>query len=110
MHEINGNHFNTAVGDIVSVTVDSSNSYGVNFVPDASGFGAIIGSWNRAYGGNFGVVQKHGGVHVGDYLFAVNDNLVGSVAHLEVLSILNDRNILKKSLVFMSQNEYSRRK
>ena len=110
MHEISGHHSNTAVGDIVVVTVDSSHSYGVNFVPAGLGFGANIGSWDRANGGNFGDVQKHGGVHVGDCLFAVNNNLVGSIAHLEVLSILNDRNTLKKSLVFMSQNEYSRRR
>ena len=105
-------HFNTAVGDIVSVSLDSSNchSIGVNFLPDVKGLGAVVGSWDRAYGANFGVVQKHGGVHVGDCLFAVNDNLVGSLAHLEVLSILNDRNIMKTSLVFMSQKEYSRRK
>ena len=50
MHEISGHHSNTAVGDIVVVTVDSSHSYGVNFVPDGLGFGANIGSWTELTG------------------------------------------------------------
>jgi hypothetical protein len=110
MESNSGPESNTAVGDIVCVVVDSGSAHGVNLVADASGFGAIVESWDRASGGKFGVVQKHGGVHLGNYLFAINDNQMSSVPFAEVLSVLNDRNILKKYLKFMSSSEYHRRK
>ena len=106
----NGPNADTSVGDIVSVAVGGEGSYGVTFLPDSSGFGAVIGCWVRASGGKIGVIQKHGGVHLGDVLVAVNDTHLDSVPYNEVLYIINDRNILKKDFKFMSTNECRRRK
>ena len=105
-----GPELNTAVGDTVLIQVASEGPYGVVFEPDKTGSAAVIKSWERLPGGKFGAIQKHGGVHVGDVLFAVNDTQLDYVPHSEVMFIVNDRNILRKVFKFMSSVEYYRRK
>jgi len=105
-----GPDVNTAVGDTVIIQVASEGPYGVVFEADRNGSAAVIKSWERLPGGKFGVIQKHGGVHVGDVLFAVNETQLDYVPHAEVMFIVNDRNILRKVFKFMSSAEYYRRK
>ena len=105
-----GPELNTAVDDSVAISVPSEGPYGVIFEPDKTGSAAVIKSWERLHGGKFGAIQKHGGVHVGDVLYAVNDTHLDYVPHAEVMFIVNDRNILRKVFKFMSSAEYYRRK
>lgn len=89
-----------AADDTTSVTITGNGIHGVNFLPDSAGFGALVGSWDRSSGDKFGPVQMHGGVHLGDFLCAVNDIQVEWVPYLEVMSIVNDRTISNKVLKF----------
>ena len=100
----------TAVGDIVIVSVNSEGPYGVIFEPDQDGCAAVIQAWERLPNGKFGELQKHGGLHHNDVLIAVNDVTLDCVPHNEVMRIVNDRNLLKKAFKFMNSTEYYRRK
>ena len=100
----------TAVGDIVVINVDSEGPYGVNLEADEDGCAAVIKGFEKLPNGKFGPLQKHGGVHFGDVLFAINDIQLEIVTFQEVMSIIRDRNLLKKALKFMSATEYYHRK
>lgn len=93
----------SAADDVALVTISGIRSHGVNFVPHSSGFGALVGGWDRSSGDRFGPVQMHGGVHLGDILSGVNDIQVEWIPFLEVMSIVNDRNIPMKVLKFTSK-------
>ena len=100
----------TAVGDIVVVNVESEGPYGVSLEADEDGCAAVIKGFEKLPNGKFGPLQKHGGVHYGDVLFAINDMQLDIVSFPEVMSILRDRNLLRKALKFMSSGEYYHRK
>jgi hypothetical protein len=108
--EVVGPTTDTAVGDIVVVNVNPDGPYGIDFMPDDDGCAAIVYSWERLPNGKFGPLQKHGGIHVGDVLFAVNDTPLDVMPHKEALAMINNRNLLKKQFKFMSMNEYNRKK
>lgn len=107
---VTGPELNTSVGDTVIIPVASDGPYGVVLEADRDGNCAIIKSWERLPGGKFGPIQKHGGVHLGDALYAVNDNIMTFVSHAQVVAIVNDRNILRKVFKFISGAEHYRRK
>lgn len=100
----------TAVGDIVIINVDSEGPYGVSLEADEDGCAAVIKGFEKLPNGKFGPLQKHGGVHYGDVLFAINDIQLEIVPFQETMSIIRDRNLLKKALKFMSRLEYYHRK
>lgn len=100
----------TAAGDIVSILVSPDGPYGVKFEADKDGNAAVIKEFERLPNGKFGPLQKHGGLHHGDVLFAINDIQLDSVAFEDALVIVNDRNILKKTFKFMNIREYYRRR
>ena len=77
---------------------------------DKDGNAAVIRQWDRLPNGKFGPVQKHGGIHYGDVLFAINDTKLESLTHADALVLIRDRNILKKIFKFMNSNEYYRKK
>ena len=104
MSAAHGPNTSTAVGEVVSVALSGDASFGVNFSPDASGIGAFVGSWDRVSGGKFGPIQSHGGVHLGDFLCALNDTQLDHIPFAEVMLIINDRNLLKKNLTFISSH------
>ena len=60
--------------------------------------------------GKFGLIQKHGGVHYGDVLCAINDQPLEHIRHNEALKMLNNRNTLTKVLKFVNSKEYYRKK
>ena len=60
--------------------------------------------------GRFGPIQKNGGVHIGDVLYAVNDSKLENMLHDDVMAIVRDRNLLKKTFKFLNPKEYYRRK
>ena len=100
----------TAVGDIVVINVDSEGPYGVHLEGDEDGCAAVIKGFEKLPNGKFGPLQKHGGVHFGDVLYAINDIQLEVVPFQEVMGIIRDRNLLKKALKFMSSTEYYHRK
>eukprot|EP01035_Chromulina_nebulosa_P016969 gene16969-22465_t len=100
----------TAAGDIVSISVSPDGPYGVYFESDKNGNAAVISSFERLPNGNYGVLQKHGGLHLGDVLFAVNDTYLESLPHKDVINLIKDRNVLKKTFRFMNNKEYYRKK
>ena len=100
----------TAVGDIVVINVDSEGPYGVHLEGDEDGCAAVIKGFEKLPNGKFGPLQKHGGVHYGDVLYAINDMQLEVVPFQEVMGIIRDRNLLKKALKFMSSTEYYHRK
>lgn len=100
----------TSVGDIVIINVPSDGPYGAMFEPDRDGCAAVVKAWERMPNGKFGIIQKHGGIHYGDVLFAVNDTALDVVPFLDAMNMIRDRNVLKKSLKFMNPAEHYRRK
>ena len=100
----------TAVGEIVVITLTSSDAHGLVLQPDRDGCCAIIKAMERLPNGKFGIIQRNGGVHVNDVLFGINDTLLENMPHNDVLALLNDRNTLRKTVKFMSQTEYYNRK
>jgi hypothetical protein len=97
-------------GDIVTIQVPPDGPYGVLFESDRDGHAAVIKAWDRLPNGKFGPLQKHGGLHYGDVLFAINDTDVDSLPHADVVALVRDRNILKKVFKFKNSNEYYRAK
>ena len=100
----------TAAGDIVSISVPPEGPYGVLLEGDRDGSAAVIKSWERLPDGKFGPLQKHSGLHFGDVLFQINDNYLDVVPFKDVMAIIKDRNLLKKTLRFMNPQEYYKRK
>ena len=100
----------TAAGDMVSVSVSADGPYGVMFEADQDGHAAVVRAFDRLPNGKFGPIQKHGGIHIGDVMYAINDSKMDVVAHREVMQIVRDRNLLKKTFKFMNVNEYYRKK
>ena len=100
----------TQAGDAVAIVVSPDGPYGVNFIPDSEGCAAVVDTFDRLPNGKFGPVQKHGGVHYGDVLFEINDTSLMNVKYSEVMRMVNDRNILKKTFKFINSREYYRRK
>eukprot|EP01038_Epipyxis_sp_PR26KG_P016769 gene16769-22948_t len=100
----------TGSGDIVIISVTPDPPYGVNFVADNDGCAAVIESFDRLPNGKFGPLQKHGGLHYGDVLFEINDTPLENTLFNDVLKIINDRNLLKKTFKFINQREYYRKK
>lgn len=74
------------------------------------GKAAVIKAFEKLPSGKFGVIQKHGGVHSGDVLFAINEIVLDSVPHGDTIVMINDRNILKKTFKFMNSREYYRKR
>jgi hypothetical protein len=103
--------FTTAqAGDVVTIQLSPDGPYGVIFEPDRDGNAAVIKHWDRLPNGKFGPLQKHGGLHFGDVLFAINDTEVDSMSHADVVALVRDRNILKKVFKFKNSSEYYRAK
>lgn len=98
------------LGDVISIKIGNKGPYGMSLGPDNAGNGLIILSWERLPDGKFGQIQKHGGVHIGDALAYVNDINMGGVSHKDASGVLNDPNLLKKEIKFMSAREYYRKK
>ena len=100
----------TMVGEIVVITLSGTDSHGLVMKADRDGCCAVIKSMTRLSNGKFGVVQRNGGVHANDVLFSLNDTLLENMPHNDVMLLLNDRNVLRKQLKFMSNIEYYNRK
>jgi hypothetical protein len=100
----------TAAGDIVSIVVNPDPPYGISFEADVEGNAAVIKSFEKLPNGKFGPLQKHGGLHIGDVLFAINDIHLDSISHADTISMVRDRNILKKTFKFMNSREYYRKR
>ena len=105
-----GTHQDTGCGDIVTITVSPDGPYGVVFEPDADNCAAVVKAWERLPNGKFGPIRKHGGIHYGDVLFAVNDTPLDVVPFQDAMNIIRDRNLLKKTFKFMNPKEHYRRK
>jgi hypothetical protein len=100
----------TAVGEIVMITLTGIDAHGLKLGPDRDGNSACIKAFERLPNGKFGSIQRHGGVHVGDVLLAINDTLLEHMPHRDAVIMLNDRNLLRKQLRFISSSEYYARK
>jgi len=97
----------TNVGDIVSIPVPALPPYGMELVPDPSGNAACIKSWERVGDGKLGVIQKHGGVRIGDVLIAINETSLDNIPFNDVMGMLKDKNMLRKVLHFASFERYT---
>ena len=100
----------TSCGDIVTIHVESEGPYGVSLEADEDGCAAVIKGFEKLPSGKFGPLQKHGGVHFGDVLFAINDIQLDVLPFAEVMGIIRDRNLLKKAFKFMNSGDYYHRK
>lgn len=111
MSSASGPDADTAAGDIVQLLISNPDTpLGVTFEADIDGKAAVIKSFDRLPNGKFGPFQKHGGIHQGDVLISLNEIVLESIPHTDVLSMMKDRNILKKSLKFMNSKEYYRKR
>lgn len=108
--ESSGPIVDTAAGDVVSILVSPDGPYGATFEPDLEGKALVIKAFEKMPNGKFGPLQKHGGIHYGDVLYAINEISLDVVPFAEAMNMLLDRNILKKTLKFMNKREYYRRK
>ena len=99
----------TAAGEIVNILLTGSDPHALQLKADRDGCAAVIVSFERNKG-KFGTIQRNGGVHVGDVLFAINDTMLENMPHSDVLLILNDRNMLRKQLKFMNASDFYSRK
>ena len=100
----------TSCGDLVTINVDSEGPYGVTLEADEDGCAAVIKGFEKLPNGKFGPLQKHGGVHFGDVLFAINEIQLEVLPFAEVMGIIRDRNLLKKAFRFMNAGDYYHRK
>jgi len=100
----------TAVGEVVMITLTGSDAHGLKMGPDRDGNSAVIKGMERLPNGKFGSIQRHGGIHIGDVLLAINDSLLEHMPHRDAMIMLNDRNLLRKQLRFISSPEYYARK
>ena len=100
----------TMVGEVVVITLSGTDQHGLVMQADRSGCCAVIKAMSRLPNGKFGVVQRHGGVHANDVLFSINDTLIENMPHNDCMTLLNDRNVLRKQLKFISSIEYYNRK
>ena len=110
MADLRGPTADTQAGDIVTIAVNPDGPYGVVFSPDNDGQAAVVRGFEKLPNGKFGVVQRNGGVHVGDVLFEVNDTSLMNRTFEESVKIISDRNILKKEFKFINSRDYYRRK
>ncbi len=106
--KLSGVSKDTAAGDIVSIIVPVDGPYGIILEPDRDGHAAVIKAFERMPDGKFGIIQKHGGVHYGDVLFQINDVQLDVVSTKDVMGMVRDRNLLKKSFKFCNATEYYR--
>ena len=100
----------TAAGDIVAISVPADGPYGVLFEGDADGSAAVIKAWEPLPNGRFGPLQKHGGLHYGDVLFAINEIALDMIPFADVMALVRDRNTMKKTFKFKNSSEYYRKK
>jgi len=100
----------TAVGEVVVITLLGSDPHGLKLAPDRQGHCAVIKGMERLPNGKFGTIQRHGGVHVNDVILSINDTLLEHMPHNDAVAMLNDRNLLRKQLKFISSTEYYTRK
>ncbi len=98
------------MGDVVTIMISNDTGYGCRFEADTNGNSAVIKVWERLPNGKFGPLQKHGGIYVGDIVLSINDTFVDSMSHADTMSLINDRNILKKVFKIMNSGEYYRRR
>jgi hypothetical protein len=105
---VTGPEKDTKLGDVVVVSVPNKGPYGMQLGPDSSGTGIILRGWVRLPDGKFSALQKHGGIHIGDAVVRVNQSMLMYLKHPEAVSMMNDGNILRKTISFMNSNEYYR--
>lgn len=101
---------NTAAGDVVTISLPIEGPYGILLDPDKEGCAAVVRSWERLPNGKFGPIQKHGGVHIGDVLWSINETNLSQSPFSEVISMLNDKNLQQKNVKFLNSGEHYRRK
>lgn len=100
----------TLAGDSVHILVPSEGPYGVVFTCDNEGHAAVVREFIRLPDGRFGPIQKHGGIHVGDVLYEINDNSLMNLPHQDVIKMIQDTNMLKKNFKFLNNKEYYHQK
>eukprot|EP01041_Mallomonas_annulata_P003063 gene3063-6005_t len=100
----------TRAGDVLVENLCGMGSLGVTYDADKDGACALIIGWERLPNGKFGHVQKHGGVHIGDALYSINEIIVNRIPHSEVMAILRNNKININSLKFINIQEHYRRK
>ena len=110
MSNLRGPTVDTRAGDTVCLPVSPDGPFGVVFIPDADGCAAVIDAFERLPNGKFGLIQRHGGIHVGDVLMEINDTSLMNYKFQDVMKMVADRNILKKEFKFINSREYYRRK
>ena len=103
---VSGIDSDTKVGDMVQIQVPNTGPYGMILERDRDGHGAIIQAWNKLPDGKYGPIQRHKGVHIGDAVVSVNNSLLSHLPSSDALKIINDGNILRKTLSFMSPGDY----
>jgi hypothetical protein len=110
MSQLRGPNADTRAGEMVSLIVSPDGPYGVTFVADVDGCGAVVETFERLPNGKFGPIQRHGGIQIGDVLFEINDTSLMNCKFSDVMRLVLDRNILKKEFKFFNSREYYRRK
>lgn len=90
----------------VTIEVPLSGPYGFQLEAGKNGQCAQIVGWERLPGGKFGVVQKHGGVRIHDYLLRVNEFDCVAAPFAQVVDQLRDSNQLRKVLTFGSPAKF----
>ena len=90
----------------VAVEVDPSGPYGIQVEAGPDGQSAVIKAWEKV-GGKFGIVQRHGGVRIGDMVVRVNELDCVMLRFNNVMAAVNDGNKLKKSITFASPATYA---
>jgi len=99
----------TAVGEIVSILLSGSEPDGLKLKADRDGFAAVIVGFERIKG-KFSTIQRHGGIHSNDVLYQINESNLENMPYGDVITMLRDRNLLRKQLKFINNSEYYARK
>lgn len=99
----------TAVGEIVTILLSGSDPDGLKLKADRDGYAAVIVDFERVKG-KFSTIQRHGGVHPTDVLYQINESNLENMPFDDVVAMLRNRNLLRKQLKFINNNEYYARK
>ena len=73
MAALTGPRQSTQHDGVVQIEVDVTGPYGIHLGECPGGCSAQITSWERLPNGKFGIIQRHGGVKIGDLVVRVND-------------------------------------
>lgn len=106
MAALTGPRQSTQHDGVVQIEVDVTGPYGIHLGECPGGCSAQITSWERLPNGKFGIIQRHGGVKIGDLVVRVNDVDCSITPFLQTITAVQDNNVIRKVITFASPLAY----